>query len=303
MRFEVLILGSNSALPAHGRHPSAQLITHHNDFFLVDCGEGTQMRMSDLQVKRSKINTILISHLHGDHIFGLPGLLTSYLLNNRQEPLQVIGPEGLERFLYVTLNLDQVLLTFHLNIREIDASKHQLIMETQHLEVYSFPLNHRIPTAGYRFVEKNKPRNLNIASIAKYKVPIEDYTDIKNGADWMSPTQGLIANQLLTEPPLPPRSYAYCSDTAYDPSIIPFIKGTDLIYHEATFLANMQEQAAQRYHSTSQQAAMIAQQALSKNLIIGHFSSRYAELNTLLEEAQQIFPNTDLALEGKVFQI
>jgi ribonuclease Z len=303
MRFEVLILGSNSALPAHGRHPSAQLIIHHNDYFLVDCGEGTQMRMSDMQVKRSKINTILISHLHGDHIFGLPGLLTSYMLNNRQEPLHVIGPAGLYKFLNVTLNLDQAILSFELNIQEIDATISQKIKETPYLEVYAFPLEHRIPTAGYRFIEKNKPRNLIPASIEKYKIPIEDYGDLKKGMDWISPRGEIIPNGLLTEPPSPPRSYAYCSDTAYAPSIIPFIQGFDLIYHEATFLANMEEQAAQRYHSTSQQAAKIALQAKVKHLILGHFSSRYSDLDSLLYEAQLVFPSTELAVEGKVFQI
>lgn len=303
MKFEVLIIGSNSALPAHGRHPSAQLVNHNESLYLVDCGEGTQMQMSLYQVRRSKIDVVFISHLHGDHIFGLPGLLTSYILNGRKNPLKVIGPVGLQRFLDVTLNLGETKLPYQLDIEEIDGTSHEKVFENNLLEVYSLPLNHRVPTAGYKFVEKAKKRHIIPEMIKKYEIPFEHLSAVKKGLDTHSKDGKLILNEWITTEADPAYSYAYCSDTAYLPELVPLIREVDVLYHEATFMEVHKEQAAKRFHSTTKEAAQIALDAKVKKLLIGHFSSRYVELESLIEECRTVFSNSFLAEEGKIFKI
>lgn len=303
MKFEVLILGSNSALPAHGRHPSAQLVNHNESLYLVDCGEGTQMQMSLYKVRRSKIDVVFISHLHGDHIFGLPGLLTSYILNGRIDPLKVIGPIGLQRFLDVTLNLGVTQLPYSLDIQEIDGVSYEKIFEDNHIEVYSLPLNHRIPTAGFKFIEKIKERHIIPDMINKFEIPYESFTDVKQGLDMISKDGNIILNEWITSDPDPSYSFAYCSDTAFFPELVPLVHGVDLLYHEATFMDVHKEQAAKRFHSTTKEAAQIASDAQVHKLIIGHFSSRYVELESMIEECRSVFTNSFLAEEGKIFKI
>lgn len=303
MKFEVLILGSNSALPAHGRHPSAQLVNHNESLYLVDCGEGTQMQMSLYKVRRSKIDVVFISHLHGDHIFGLPGLLTSYILNGRKNPLKVIGPVGLHRFLDVTLNLEVTKLPYNLEIQEIDGISYDKVYEDHYLEVYSLPLNHRVPTAGYKFVEKIKERHIIPEMIKKYEIPFENLSDVKKGLDTISKDGKIILNDWITKDPDPSYSFAYCSDTAYCPELVPLVHEVDLLYHEATFMEVHSEQAAKRFHSTTKEAAQIALDAQVKKLLIGHFSSRYVELESMIEECRAVFTNSFLAEEGNIFKI
>lgn len=303
MKFEVLILGSNSALPAHGRHPSAQLVNHNESLYLVDCGEGTQMQMSLYKVRRSKIDVVFISHLHGDHIFGLPGLLTSYILNGRRDPLKVIGPIGLQRFLDVTLNLGVTQLPYSLDIQEIDGVSYEKIFEDNHIEVYSLPLNHRIPTAGFKFMEKIKERHIIPDMINKFEIPYESFTDVKQGLDMISKDGKIILNEWITSDPDPSYSFAYCSDTAFFPELVPLVHGVDLLYHEATFMDVHKEQATKRFHSTTKEAAQIASDAQVHKLIIGHFSSRYVELESMIEECRSVFTNSFLAEEGKIFKI
>lgn len=303
MKFEVLILGSNSALPAHDRHPSAQLVNHNESLYLVDCGEGTQMQMSLYKVRRSKIDVVFISHLHGDHIFGLPGLLTSYILNGRRNPLKVIGPVGLQRFLDVTLNLGLTQLPYNLDIQEIDGISYEKVFEDNLLEVYSIPLNHRVPTAGYKFVEKIKERHIIPDMIKKYGIPYENLFDVKKGLDTTSKDGKIVLNQLITTDPDPSYSFAYCSDTAYLPELVPLVSEVDLLYHEATFMKVHSEQATKRFHSTTIEAAQIALDARVNKLLIGHFSSRYVELEDMIEECRSVFPNSFLAEEGKIFKI
>jgi len=303
MKFEVLILGSNSALPAHGRHPSSQVINYNDHLYLVDCGEGTQMRMSYFQVKRSRIQQIFISHLHGDHIFGLPGLLTSYILNGRTQALSVYGPEGLRRFIEVTLNLSAIQMPFELFIFEIDASQVQMIFSDDNLSVTTIPLNHRIPTCGYLFQEVRKVYHILPEAAEKFGVDYTFYETLKRGENVQLKNGVYINHKLLTRPPRPCRSFAYCSDTAYDPSIVVHLKNIDLLYHEATFSKEMGEQASKRYHSTTHEAAMIARSAEVKKLTIGHFSSRYVDVGFLEKEAREIFSESYLALEGQTFEI
>jgi len=303
MKFEVLILGSNSALPAHGRHPSAQLVNHHDALYLVDCGEGTQMQMSQYQVRRSKIDVVFISHLHGDHIFGLPGLLTSYILNGRKNPLKVIGPVGLQRFIDVTLNLKETTMPYELDIEEIDATIYKKVYENKLIEVYSLPLHHRIPTAGYKFVEKEKERHIIPEEIQKWDIPYEHLSAVKKGKDPLSRAGEIVKNHLLTSDPDPIYSFAYCSDTAYFPEVVPMIKGVSLLYHEATFMDMHKDQAEKRFHSTTKEAAQIARSAGVDKLLIGHFSSRYVELESMIEECRAVFAPSYLAEEGKIFKI
>lgn len=303
MHFEILILGSNAALPAFDRNPTSQIVHHHDRLFLIDCGEGTQVRFNDFKVKRNRLEHIFISHLHGDHVFGLPGLINSFNLNGRTNKLSIFGPSGLRRFVETSMEISHANIKFELQIHEFDTEKPQLIYENEELSVHSFPLKHRVPTAGYRFQEKLRLRKFKSELISVYGIHHEDIPAIKKGKDFLSPTGEIIPNHILTEDPPSPRSYAFCSDTIYDPELIPYIIGVDLLYHEATFMTEMKEQARERRHSTSAEAAEIASMAGVKKLLLGHFSSRYRDLSGLLDEAKAIFPESFLALEGHYFQV
>ncbi len=306
MKFEVQILGSNSALPAHGRHPSAQIVSIRNRVFLVDCGEGTQMQMVHYSIKPFKIDHVFISHLHGDHYFGLIGIITSYHLLGREKPLNIYGPKELKSIIELQLAAggNSVSLNYNLIFHFTDNTGVNRIYEDDNMEVYSFPLKHRIPTTGFLFKEKQDGRRINKEVLQNLELELnsDHYKKLKNGED-IDVNGRSFANNDLTIDPYKPRSYAYCSDTIYDEELVPIIKEIDLLYHESTFQHNALERAKQTYHSTSSQAATIAQMANVRELIIGHFSSKYYDLNELLNEAQEIFPNTSLALEGFTFEV
>jgi ribonuclease Z len=303
MHFEILILGSNAALPAFDRNPTSQIVHHHDRLFLIDCGEGTQKRFNDFKVKRSRLEVIFISHLHGDHVFGLPGLINSINLNGRTSRLLIFGPAGLRRFVETSLEISYAHINYELLIHEFDTELPQLIYENDELAVHSFPLKHRVPTAGYRFEEKLRLRKFKSELIPVYKISHEDIPGIKEGKDFTTSSGEIIPNNILTEDPPLTRSYAFCSDTIYDPGLLPFIKGVDLLYHEATFMSELKTQARERMHSTSAEAAEIASIAGVKKLLLGHFSSRYRDLSGLLNEAKAIFPESQLALEGHYYQV
>jgi ribonuclease Z len=303
MRFEVTILGSNSAIPANGRFPTSQVLNVSEQLYLIDCGEGTQWRMQECNIKKNKINEIFISHLHGDHIFGLIGLLTSYSLARRTEPIKIYSPKGMEEIIEVQLRHISGALSFSLTFHELDTTRHQLIFEDNLIEVFTIPLKHRIPTCGFLFREKPHPLNINPAKIVAFKIPVEKIRAIKNGADLKLSNGEIIPNAELTYPPQEGRSFAFCSDTVYDESIVPFIKGIDLLYHEATFLHDLEHLAEETMHSTVKQAATIAQKAKVGQLIIGHYSSRYKDLAPLLDEAQKVFSNTVLGIEGETVSV
>lgn len=300
MNFELRILGSNAATPAHGRHLSAQVLTIGKDVFLIDCGEGTQFQMLKFQVKRNKINHIFISHLHGDHIFGLIGLLMSYELNGRANPLHIYSPVGLQAIIEIQLNDE---LKFPLHFHVTDPSVSAVLFENNRIKVTSIPLIHRAPCHGFLFAEKPHPANILKEKIEAYQIPYQAISGIKNGADYILENGTLIPHEELTQVAPPPRKFAYCSDTMYSDAILPIIKGVDILYHEATFMHDLLPKAQKTMHSTAQQAASIAKQAKVKQLIIGHFSSRYDDLSPLLEEAKAVFESTTLVEEGKVISV
>ncbi len=303
MRFDLTILGSNSAIPAHGRHPSAHFFVCQEEQFLIDCGEGTQLQISRYHVKRSKIKAIFISHLHGDHFFGLIGLLTSMSLGGHQKHVSVFSPPGLAPIIQMQLDASGTVLSFPLSMVEIDIGNFHKIYETESIEVFSFPLEHRVPVSGFLFKEKKGMFSVDPSQLRAYKVPVNKIKEIKKGADFLTPEGELVKNEVFTLPPPPPRSFAYCSDTRFTETIIPYIKGVDLLYHEATFTDAHKAQAAVTMHSTAREAAEIARLAGVRKLILGHFSSRYRELETLLGEAITVFPESYLAFEGYKFEV
>jgi ribonuclease Z len=302
MNFRVLILGSNSAIPAFGRFPSAQIIQHFGDLFLVDCGEGVQFNLSLYKVKRSKIKAIFISHLHGDHIFGLPGFLTSLSLSGHQHALEIYGPKGIKVFIDTILEVSESLLRFPLHVHEVSGDGGKLF-ETEKVEVIAFPLKHRITTFGYLFREKPKKNRINGDLISQFGLSTSQIAALMQGNAIRLANGQEIDITHLEEPPSHSLSYAYCSDTVFDPSIIPHIQGVNLLYHEATFSDAMSHLAQERYHTTSLEAGRMAKLANVDKLIIGHFSSRYHDLIPLLQEAQSQFPNTLLAQEGIWFDV
>lgn len=304
MRFEVTILGVNAAMPANGRHLTAQVLNVRENLFLIDCGEGTQMRLSACNVRRrGRIEHIFISHLHGDHIFGLMGLLTSFSLNGRQKPLHIYGPKGLKEFIDVQLRISQSYMAYTLHVHVTNPEVHELIFENDDVWVYTIPLKHRIPTNGYLFREKERPRRILPEMIERYQLKVPQIRAIKAGQDFITDTGERIPHEQLTIAPPHPRSYAFCSDTAYHQPIVPIIQGVDLLYHEATFLHRAKARAAATFHSTAVQAAQIAQQAQVKRLLLGHYSSRYKDLDPLLHEAKSVFPNSLLAYENHVYRV
>lgn len=291
----VTILGNNSAIPAHDRHPTSQIVQSTEHTFLVDCGEGTQMQMNCYKIRRKNLNHIFISHLHGDHYFGLIGLITSLALNNRLQDLHVYSPEGLSEIIDIQLAVSASKLPYRLIFHIIQNE--EILWEDAHFSVRSFMVSHRIPCWGFYFQEKKFPRKLNMDALKKYNVPKAFFENLKNGEDFISEKK-VIKNKQLTFASSPAKSYAYCADTVYDESICSKIKEVDMVYHEATYLDDQVLKATARYHSTSKQAAAIAHKAGAKRLLLGHFSSMYDVLDNFREEACEIFKNTEVALEG-----
>lgn len=301
--FQVTILGCGSAMPTTYRNPTSQLIEVNEKLFMIDCGEGTQLQMRKQKAKMSKLHSIFISHLHGDHVFGLPGLLSTLSLMGRTGELYIYAHKELELFLMPFIKYFGSQLSYKITHVHIDPHNHSVIYENNSIKISAFPLMHRIYTNGFLIEEKESPRHIKRDMIDFYNIPFTKIKDIKQGADFITNDGKVVDNEILTTAPIPPRKYAYCSDTAYAPSIIPYIKGVDLLYHEATFAEEDIARAKQTNHSTAREAAEIAKQAEVKKLIIGHYSSRYRELDQLHKEAKDVFENTELAYEGMKIDI
>lgn len=303
MTFSITILGSSSALPTPSRFSTAQALNVLERFFLIDCGEGTQIQLRRFKIKSARINHIFISHLHGDHFLGIFGLISTMNLLDRKLPLHIYGPFKLKALIDAFLATMDRGINFELIFHPLHYTGKELLYEDDKVTVESFPLRHRVPTCGYLFKEKKRLRNLKGDVIRELKIPIKQLQGIKEGADYIDEEGTVFANAQLTTPPPPPRSYAFVSDTAKKPAIVPIIKEIDLLYHEATYADEGKKRAKETGHSTARQAAEIATEANVKKLILGHFSNRYKKLDVLLNEATEAFKNTELALDGKVFEI
>ncbi len=303
MTFSLTILGSSSALPTSKRFPTAHLLNANERFFLIDCGEGTQIQLRRFHTHMGRISRIFISHMHGDHIFGLFGLLSSFQLLGRQADLHLHGPGELNELInFYRKNFAQE-GDFRMIVHPVGHRSPAVIFEDERVEVTAFPLKHRVPTTGFLFREKPVELNVKKEALDIYKPLISQVVEIKKGKDLLLSDGTLVPNEELTLPPWKTRSYAYCTDTVYDPGIVEIIRGADLLYHEATFLNRDRELAAHTLHSTAEQAAMIAREAGAQKLLLGHFSSRYKDLNLLLDEAMAVFPESCLVNDGDVFQV
>ena len=298
-----MILGSNAAMPNHGRITSSQVLLTDTKYYQIDCGEATQMRLSQYKVKRNRIAAVFISHLHGDHVFGLPGLITSYFHFSRKEDLHIIGPQGIQELLETILRLSECHLNFKVHITELDAEEKTLVYTDNVANVYAFPLNHRIKTNGYRFEEKESKVNIRKDQIQKLELSVEEILKLKDGVEVHRPDHYVITPAQVLHPRTPPLSYAYCSDTKYDERTIAFVQGVQLLYHEATYLHELAVKAAERGHSTAKEAAMIAQAAEVGKLAIGHYSGKYRDVQALLDQAQETFKNTVRAYDGEFIDI
>ncbi len=303
MKFEVTILGSSSATPVYNRNPTAQLLNCNEKFYLIDCGEGTQQQLIRYGIKASKIDYIFISHLHGDHYFGLVGLLSSMHLNGRIKPLRLFGPKALLEILELQFKYSETVIRYALEFVPVEADHSRMIFENADLTVESIILNHRIPCTGYKFIQKKRLRKLLIEKLEEAQITVEYFPLLKRGADLTFPDGRVILNKEYTMDPDEPKTYCYCSDTLADGSYMPQIKGATALYHEATFLHDMLDRANQTHHTTALQAGEIAKEAGVEHLLIGHFSSRYKVLQPLLDEARSVFETTELAIEGNTFQI
>ncbi len=289
------ILGYNSAIPTITSSPTAQLLEMEERSFLIDCGEGTQVQLRKAKAKFSRINHIFISHLHGDHCFGLPGLIASFRLLGRETPLNVYGPKGIKEMLETIFRLTDTHRGFEVIYHELDKKHSEKIFDDKRVEVYTIPLDHRVYCNGYLFREKPKERHLNIAEISKYpEIEICDYHNLKAGKDFVLSDGYILKNESLTTDPETPVSYAFCSDTRYLESVIPIVKDVDVLYHESTFLHDLKDMADYTGHTTALEAARIAKLANVKKLILGHFSNRYSDLSVFTDEAREIFANTFL---------
>lgn len=303
MQFKLTILGSSSAVPTSHRNLTAHALRVHERFFLIDCGEGTQMQLRRNKIPLGRIHHIFITHLHGDHIFGLYGLISSFNLLYRKEDLHIYAPEELQSILNHHLSIFEPQLHYRIVYHVLPPAGKTLLYEDKHVDVYSFPLFHKVPTYGFLFQEKPYERNLRKDRIKQLAIPISELKSIKRGDDWITDSGIRIPNKQLTIPPYKARSFAYCSDTLYAPSLTRFFPKVDLLFHEATFGNEFKKQARLTTHSTAAQAAQMALKANVKKLLIGHFSARYKQVKTLLEEAQSIFPETYIANDGDTFSI
>ena len=297
------ILGSSSALPTSERYPSAHVLNAHERLFLIDCGEGTQMQLRKNRIRFSKINHIFISHLHGDHVFGLYGLLSSFSLMGREGKLHLYAPENYLNILHSHLIDFDIKLSFEIDFIPLSGNDPYTILDDKYITVTAFPLKHRVPTYGFLFREKVTARNILKEAIEKYQIPAVRIPAIKNGEDFITADGTIIENSEITLSPPDPLSYAYCSDTKFFKRLASFVKGVNMLYHEATFDSSKKELASTTGHSTTFDAAKTALDADVGTLIIGHFSSRYKEITFLVDEARTLFPNTMAAIDGKSYVI
>ncbi len=303
MVFNIKILGCGSATPTVRRNPTAQIVNAHERHILIDCGEGTQLQMRKFGVKFQKINHVLISHLHGDHYLGLVGLISTFALLGRKKDLHIYGPEALGEIIFMQLRASKSYLTYHIEFHSLSSDKSELIFEDDYIKIKTIPLKHRVYCNGFLIEEKPLPLRLNIHEVEKNNIPIAWYHRLKRGEDYIKENGELIPNNQLTLPPYKVRKYAFCSDTSYLESIIPIIKGVDLLYHEATFLSAEQERARQTFHSTIIDACTIAKKAEVNQLLVGHYSARYKTTDDYIKQAQPIFKNTTPVEDGDEFSI
>jgi len=303
MKFEVTILGSSSATPIFNRNPTSQALNINERLYLIDCAEGTQQQMLRFGIKASRIEYIFISHLHGDHYLGLVGLLSSLHLNGRTKPLTIFAPAPLKEIVDLQLKYSETTLQYNVEYVDTDPNEAKVILSNADIIVETIPLNHRIDTTGFLFKQKKRNRKLIKEKLEEINVPIEYYTALKKGVDYTANDGTVYKNDTLTLDPEEPKSYAFCSDTIYTEQYFEQIKDVTLLYHESTFLHNMLERAQNTFHTTALQAGMVGKAVEAKKLLLGHFSARYKTLNELLEEAKTVFPETELAIEGKTFII
>jgi len=301
-QLKLTVLGSNSATPAYGRFPTSQYLNINDHAFLIDCGEAAQVRIAEYKLKRNKISHIFISHMHGDHIFGLPGLITSMNLNSRKEPLTIIGPKGIQEFIDTVMRLSYSYMSFDLNITEIEVTQKEVVLDLRDVLVYAFPVYHRVPTHGFLFEQKIGERKIRKDVIPKYDLSVAQIKSIKSGENLV--VDGVkISNKELTVEAVDPMSYAYCADSVADDRIVDCIKGATAMYFETTYTDDLRGQAKERGHATSGQAAEMALKAKVKILVTGHYSSRYKNVDQILEEANSIFPETVLGYDGVMLDI
>ncbi|HLA51998.1 MAG TPA: ribonuclease Z [Flavitalea sp.] len=297
----VTILGNNSALPAFDRHPTSQLVTLEDQLFLVDCGEGTQVQLARYKIRWGRINHIFISHLHGDHYFGLPGFVHTMGLLNRENDLHLYAPAPLKEILDLQFLAAGSTLPFTLHFHPLEGEGE--LVRTEKCRISCFPTMHRVPCWGFLFEQVRPLRKVNIDKARIHNVPAVFFDRLKKGEDFINGSGTRIPNAIVTDPVPKPKSYAFCADTMYDETLAEKLTGVDMIYHETTYLKDLNERAAARFHSTTEQAALIAKAAHTKRLLIGHFSSKYDKLDQFEQEARSFFPDTDLALEGVTYYI
>ena len=300
MTFALTILGSGGAVPLVSRNPSAQVLNIHEKLYLLDCAEGTQVQLRKNRIKFQRINHIYITHLHGDHYFGIMGLITTYHLLGRTNELHIFAPEPLEEIINMQLVASQTVLRYPLVFHAVDTEVSSLIYEDEIMSVTTVPLAHNFPTCGYFFQEKEARRNIRKEFLEGRQMTNGEIRKIKDGADYKDESGEVFKNKDITHDPPQPRSYAYLTDTAYHEAVIPIIRGASLLYHEATFMEEKAEDAKAKYHSTAAEAATIAKKAEVKKLVLGHYSARYRSLGKIQEEAKQVFPNTIMADDGKL---
>ena len=295
------ILGCYAATPRTITNPTSQVLEMQNRLFLIDCGEGTQVQLRKNKIKFSKINHIFISHLHGDHCYGLIGLVSTFMLLNRENELHIYGPKGIKEIIKLQLRLSNSWPTYKLTFHELTSTESEIIFEDNKVIVKTIPLKHRVYTNGFLFQEKVGERKLDINAVQEYEIDKCYFQNIKNGKDITLDDGRIIPNEKLSFDALPPKSYAFCSDTIFDESIVPLIQDVDVLYHESTFLDSEEHLSGKTMHSTAKQAALIALKANAKQLVLGHYSTRYASIDLFKEEAETIFPNVLLADDGKYF--
>lgn len=301
--FKVNILGCGSAKPTPKHMPTAQIVDFRSKYFMIDCGEGTQVQMLRMGLAIARVGHIFISHNHGDHVFGLPGLISTMALLGRTASLYIHGPKQIEGFLDCILGTYCESIDFQVKFCPLDPTKHALIHEERSLSVWSLPLKHRIPCCGYLFKEKPGLPHIRREMIDALNIPLSQINNIKAGASWTMPDGTVIPHERLTTPASPSRSYAYCSDTCYLPGLAPLLQGVNLLYHEATYPNELELRARQTCHSTARQAAQLAKDAQADRLVIGHFSARIQDEDALLQEAQEVFPSTRLAKERLTLEV
>ena len=297
------ILGCNSATPSENSHTTSQVLEVKNHLFLIDCGEGTQIQLRHQKINFSRIKHIFISHLHGDHFFGLVGLISTFRLLGRTSDLNVYGPKGIKEIITLQLKLANSWTNYNLFFHELQSRTSHIIFEDDDVSVATIPLDHRIYTNGFLFREKSGQRRLDIKKIKDFKIKSCDFQNLKLGKDLITEEGNIIQNQSLTLDPNPVKNYAFCSDTSYNESIVPLIKFVDLLYHESTFLESHSNLAKKTKHSTAKQAAKIAKLSEVKRLILGHFSNRYKDKSQFITEAKSVFDKVELASDGKIIQL